>query len=351
MYSFYVTKIKMLFSLAVFGMGALVIAGSFYIEDNVYFTERYIDSQVDYYGYSLASLELGSLGQMAAGVFAISPAENRQEVVSVRNHAEYIPVLAYHRLVKEFDGSNVTESIFKEQMQVLKDNGYNTVTVKDLLLFLNGQKKLPEKSFVLTFDDGAKDSFYPVDSILRLHDYTAVNMIITARSFDYGNDVYYLSKPELEVMIESGRWEIGSHTRNSHDQVQISADGSLGNSLVNRIWLPEPGRLETEAEYEARIFSDLSASKRALEEALGVPIISFAFPFGDYGQGSYNVENVEEILQEIVFDHYNIAFYQAGSQESIRNHPEPGKEDFYVRRIKVDPSWSGEELLEKMLSN
>jgi peptidoglycan/xylan/chitin deacetylase (PgdA/CDA1 family) len=42
---------------------------------------------------------------------------------------------------------------------------------------MKGEKILPKKSFLLTFDDGRKDSFYPVDPVLKKLNYNAVILI------------------------------------------------------------------------------------------------------------------------------------------------------------------------------
>jgi len=47
-------------------------------------------------------------------------------------------------------------------------------------------KELPEKSFLLAFDDGVKSSYYNTDTLLRALDYNAVMYIITKHSLSDG---------------------------------------------------------------------------------------------------------------------------------------------------------------------
>ena len=49
---------------------------------------------------------------------------------------------------------NVTPDSFKAILLALQDNGYNTVAEQDFYDFLNGNKNLPEKSIIITIDDG-----------------------------------------------------------------------------------------------------------------------------------------------------------------------------------------------------
>ena len=67
---------------------------------------------------------------------------------------------------------------------------------------MKGEKNLPEKSFLLTFDDGRKDSYYPVDPILKALDYRAIMFVISGRSLGDEKEVspFYLSSSELKRM-------------------------------------------------------------------------------------------------------------------------------------------------------
>ena len=71
--------------------------------------------------------------------------------------AERIPILAYHKIVPagtEFESSLlIAEDTFEEQMKYLHDEGYTTLTPDELCEWYDG-KKFPEKSVMITFDDG-----------------------------------------------------------------------------------------------------------------------------------------------------------------------------------------------------
>ena len=112
-------------------------------------------------------------------------------------------------------------------MKTLKRAGWETVTLAEFESFMRGEQTLPEKSFLLTFDDGAKDSFYPVDPILAALDYEAVNFIIVESS-EIPRTVYYLNPKEIARMIRSGRWAIGSHSFDGHRPYPVDASGTTG---------------------------------------------------------------------------------------------------------------------------
>ena len=81
-------------------------------------------------------------------------------------YAKSVPVLLYHGVVDKSDGANILPEDFKNQMFVLKKAGWQTITLDDFYAFMRGEKQVPDKSFLLTFEDGRKDSHYPVDPLL-----------------------------------------------------------------------------------------------------------------------------------------------------------------------------------------
>lgn len=257
--------------------------------------------------------------------------------------ADSVPVLLYHGIVEEEDGENIQLEDFRKQMFALKEAGWETVSLKEFHAFMGGEKELPEKSFVLTFDDGRKDSYYPVDPILKALDYEAVMFVITEHSFSTEESNYYLSEKELKRVVSSGRWEIGSHTDSSHKQGLINVAGEEGNYLSNLLWLDEENRLETKEEFRERIFEDLLVSKKKIEESLDVEVVSLAYPYGDFGQSSVNFPEADEVILDITEGIYPLAFYQVGSSNvNINNYPGEG---FMVKRINVKSDWSSEDLL------
>lgn len=263
-----------------------------------------------------------------------------------------IPVLLYHTLPTQPEENNVEREVFFDHMTSLKAAGWKTISLKDLELFLRGEKKLPARSFLLTFDDGARDSYYPSDPILSVLGYNAVSFILPKYSTTGGTH-YYLSEGEIRTMLRSGRWEIGSHGQNSHEILQVDGDGTEGAALANRLWLPLEQRVETHAEYQERIVEDLRSSRQDLETEFGIPITAFAFPFGEFGQLSLNNPNAPSIVERSARGIYDIAFYQTWEGEGFSyNYPaldyrEPGGVRM-VKRIDVSPDWSGEALVEKL---
>lgn len=269
---------------------------------------------------------------------------NSTEANSIRtdSNAKSVPILLYHGILNKSDGSNVSLKMFNEQMKALKKEGYQTITLSDYIGFIQKQKTLPDKSFLLTFDDGRKDSYYPVDPILKSLNFNAVMFVITG---DVGTNRFYLNNSELKKMIATDRWEIDSHGQAGHDLVKINAKGDKGHFLSNKLWLEDENRLETEKEYKDRITKDFLESRNSLKTNLGIDPLSFsfAFPYGDYGQDSINYPKAMAQIFETVKDIYPISFFQTNSGESASNYPNP--QAFMAKRITINPNWDENDLV------
>jgi peptidoglycan/xylan/chitin deacetylase (PgdA/CDA1 family) len=253
-----------------------------------------------------------------------------------------LPVIYYHGIFPQGGADRIGWETFREQMFALKRDGYQTIRLDAMAEFLKNGTALPEKSFLLTFDDGRKDSYYPVDPVLRALNFNAVMFVITSNISE--RDDFYLSESELKEMVASGRWELGSHGRNIHELQTIGLMGQQGHPLSNLLWNANLARLETQTEYEDRIQSDLAQSRSDLETRFGIRANSFAFPYGDMGQGSSsNISDTKLDILRAVHATFTFAFYQPWEETIWRNYP--GHDTFLIRRMEVKPSWTAANLV------
>jgi hypothetical protein len=163
---------------------------------------------------------------------------------------------------------------------------------------------------------------------------------------------YYLNKAELQYMAQSGRWELQSHGDLDHRLYDIPSatptNGQLStihqeHFLSNKFWLPDEGRVETNAEYDKRVTQDLQTSKNILETDFGKPVTAFAYPFNDYGQNTANYPPALNDLSNIVPSIYDFAFYQI---DPDREDPFNYRDSTYlIKRVEPVASWSGADLV------
>ena len=275
------------------------------------------------------------------GISRSSAAQNEPEV------AHSLPVFVYHGIVSEQDRFSMTPETFKEQMFALKRAGYDAIGLEDLERFMDGEA-LNGKPFLLTFDDGRADSFRGADPVLRALGWKAVMFIATGQSFpDEVANNYYLIGDEITEMVETGRWEIGSHAVQRNGGFIPISPTEEGNFLSNRMWLDAENRFETGDEYASRVAGELSFSRDKLEGILGTSIKAFSFPFGDYGQQGKNLSDKDAvtIVRETVQDNYEFAFLQTWPGDSNFSFNYSDDDSLALRRIEPGSDWTPERLL------
>ena len=77
-------------------------------------------------------------------------------------NAKGIPVITYHYVVSDAEKRSgyrnsslaVSKSTFEKQMKWLRSRNYRTINCEELYLWHTGKIRLPERSVLITFDDG-----------------------------------------------------------------------------------------------------------------------------------------------------------------------------------------------------
>ncbi len=176
---------------------------------------------------------------------------------------------------------------FAEQMRFLVARGYRTVTASQLEAFVTGRPvSLPRRPIVITFDDGYLDNYVVARPILRSVGYTALVAVIV-RSTDEATagravepGLRYLTWDQVLEMAGEGTFEVESHTYDSHRDVAIDGTGTAAPAMTHRRFLWDEGRLETEAEYRARIAADLARAKDEITRRVGREPLIITYPYG-----------------------------------------------------------------------
>jgi len=170
-----------------------------------------------------------------------------------------VPILMYHYLSEPpADANSIRRDLsaspaqFEAHLAYLQQEGYQTITMRQLAYALSGQETLPAKPIVITFDDGYLDNYQNAFPLLQKYGYTGVFYIFTY-PLDH-DDPHYLSWEMVQEMHRAGM-EFGSHGYRHWELVGRDVD-----FLV----------------YE------ILGSKEAIESHIGEPVRSFSYPVGRY---------------------------------------------------------------------
>jgi peptidoglycan/xylan/chitin deacetylase (PgdA/CDA1 family) len=168
-----------------------------------------------------------------------------------------VPILLYHYIrtvtnPKDKVGYELSTppAVFKQEMDWLHEAGGHTVTLKQVMAALQGRATLPSHPVVLTFDDGHDDFATRAVPVLKADGFVATVFVNTG----FMGHPSYMSAAQVQQVAAAGM-TVGDHTVN---HVDLSA-------------LPA-----------AAARSEILADRTELEQLLGVPILDFAYPYGDF---------------------------------------------------------------------
>ena len=265
-----------------------------------------------------------------------------KELQNELNH-QSIQVLLYHGITVSERRDTVPIKIFRDQMQALKKEGYHSITMKQLLDFLDGKEELPEKPIMITFDDARTDSLRYADPILEEVGFQATMFVPVADVATHG--AYTAVWSTLREISKNDRWDMQCHGTEAKHYVPVNTTGYKGRFMANKLWLAEAKRQETSEEFSARIGQDLKTCREIMGRELpSSNVFAFAFPYSDQGHRSLsNASDVFSLNHEEVKKQFQLAFHVNNNYPVTRNTPRHS-----LPRFKVIRTFTGDDLVKAL---
>ena len=252
-----------------------------------------------------------------------------------------VPILMYHNLTAEENDPAISKDTmwvgqFRRQMEMLKENGFQAISLGQLFALVEQGKALPEKPVLLTFDDGYSSVYELAFPILQEMEMPAVVFPI---GISVGKDTYkdtnipitpHFDWGQAKEMVDSGLISIQSHTYDLHQKPEYEL--ASGQSQIRPNALRQPW--ETEEEYAKALATDLILSKVGIETATEQKVVALAYPGGMH-------DDLSEKL--VVSNGIKCTFTTEPGKAQVR----PGCPEslFSLNRFYVQPSTTDEELL------
>lgn len=202
---------------------------------------------------------------LVQGTFAISQAKApwiNQVIPSLTSNkpvdSVQVPILTYHYIrtvtnQKDVLGArlSVTPAVFEEQLKILRDQGYQSITLDDLSAAWDGRFTMPKKPVILTFDDGYDDFYTNAYPLLQKYQVKITAYIVP----NFLNKVHYMTSAQIVELSKSPLITIGAHTMNHVDLRTTNKRTSM---------------------------QEILGSKMILERLIGKNVHHFAYPSGKY---------------------------------------------------------------------
>ncbi len=164
----------------------------------------------------------------------------------------------YHN-IKDLDSNankvavdfTVAPKNFLAQIDWLAQHGYQTITMAQLSAHLTARSPLPTKPIVISFDDGWEEGYAIAFPALKKSNFVGTYFVYTQ---PIDRSPLYLSWKQIEEMSAAGM-SFQAHTLTHPDLRKLSVE---------------------------TMTHEITESKKVLETRLSMPVVSFAYPFGEY---------------------------------------------------------------------
>lgn len=241
-------------------------------------------------GYRLVCLAMCAMAllEIVVLLFLQSPAS---VPVGATEDGVPLPIIMYHSIVNQSSqwGTYVISADeLESDLKYIREQGYTTVTVEDLIGYVYDSKPLPERPIMLTFDDGYYNNYLYAYPLLKKYGMRAVLSIVGRYSDQFSvvkdvNPAYsHVTWDQVREMSESQVIEVQNHSYNLHT---INKDRTASMKVSG----------ETAEHYRTVLISDTIRLQAMIDRMTGKMPEAFTYPFGLVSQDS------TAIIREIGF--------------------------------------------------
>jgi len=183
-------------------------------------------------------------------------------------------ILLYHHVAEDTPSStSISPANFEAHLGYLRDNDFNVIALDRMIDSLRSGQSLPEKSVVITFDDGYKSIFEEAFPMLQ--------------SYGYPFTLFLSTEPIDDGLSNYMTW----------DQVRqmSAADVIIANHMVDHPYMLEARDDESDSQRLERLSEDLLKAEHRIEAETGQSHRYLAYPYGEYDPA------IKSLLEELSF--------------------------------------------------
>ncbi|PWF22603.1 poly-beta-1,6-N-acetyl-D-glucosamine N-deacetylase PgaB [Corticimicrobacter populi] len=202
--------------------------------------------------------------------------------------------LAYHD-VDDLDADQrfvgVRTDRLLTQLAWLRENGYQAVSVDQVLAARQGGPTLPDKAVLLSFDDGYSSFYTRVFPLLKAYRWPAIFALVgrwldtpAGEPVDFGGlpvaRTHFTTWAQIAEMSDSGLVEIASHTNNLHFGIQANPQGNQQPAATTLAFDARTGTYEDRSQYRDRLTQDARNISARIAAATGRAPRVWVWPYG-----------------------------------------------------------------------
>lgn len=196
-----------------------------------------------------------------------------------RDDGTRVSVLGYHDFSETLPETEMRlrTSKFRKQMETIRLLGLSVVSMEDFSSWKRGEKDIPEKSVVLTFDDGWKSVYTDAVPVLREFGYP-YTIYLYRNYVDGGGKA--LTSEMIRELVRDGA-VIGSHSTSHPYPATVRKQQAQGPEV-----------------FDAFLRKEMADSKAFLESRFGVTVATYAYP------GGFSTPEMPLLGRELGYRHF-----------------------------------------------
>ena len=180
----------------------------------------------------------------------------------------------YHSVLKSKSGTYIIHpNKLENDFKYIKENGYSTITINDLINYVYNDISLPLKPIIITFDDGYYNNLTYAFPLLKKYNMKAVISIIGKYTDDFSNttetnaNYSHLRWVDIQNLMNSKLIEFQNHSYNLH-VIQNGRKGCIKK------------RNESLLSYSNLLSNDLNSLQNKFKLHCNYIPNTFTYPFG-----------------------------------------------------------------------
>ena len=174
-----------------------------------------------------------------------------------------IPILMYHAIDARPSVVTLHPRAFRWQMEWLNNQGYTCISLREFGRLMRAGEDLPARCAILTFDDGYQSLYTEAFPILQVYGFSATIFLVSGFC---NRDNRWPGQPQSIPTMDLLSWN------EIHEMARFGIE--FGSHTITH---PRLDRLPADA-----IKEEVVMSKVILEDRIGRPITTFAYPYGHY---------------------------------------------------------------------
>ena len=188
-----------------------------------------------------------------------------------------LPIIMYHHIAtsqRRLNAYVITPEQFENDLKYIKEKGYTTINMTQLINHCLKGEALPEKPIMITFDDGYESTYAYAFPLLKQYDMCAVVSVVGSYADlytqfeDHHLGYSHMNWAQIQEMSKTKYIEIQNHSYNMHKQSgdRIATKRKYG---------------ESEEEYRKALNDDIGKMQQLIYDNLGFMPNTFTYPFGN----------------------------------------------------------------------